>query len=271
MPTLESDFCELLGLVQSYVRQEYRAGQRLWAGEADWKQFGSEPLPVEPPPQVEVPKAQPRVALPKPQQPPPKPRQQKQQPEKTPEPKAEPKVSGVQRQKLEPIANNQNSEALSLLKTFFPTPIFRDAPPDDTQAQEIANKWQQQKAIPPITILCWHSNAPHMTLLTNIARAITLSIQQAAVVTVEKIEQESGWPAFFQTAHLKWIIAPETLVHSNPELAAMLKREGDRTFLKNTPLFLLPDLEPCLADPTHKISLWNALQKESKMVNWENS
>lgn len=219
-----------------------------------------------PPPPAAAPTTTPLRQMPVP------PQQQQQAPQKpnntvTPPPPKEP-VSQQQQNTplftLNPLGSPLSTdfkEIKQLLEKHVPGYEIIDHIPSDQAAQHINTAWQYTQATPSVLILSFHDNEKELTFLHNIARAISICLTPAEVISAHKTEQNKGWETLLKSQTLHLIISNDDGIYTLPELKKHLKehqRDG-KLFLDRVPLLLLPDLSIYLKEPKLKAALWQAI------------
>lgn len=138
---------------------------------------------------------------------------------------------------------------------------LRESIPDDQLAKRYKNAWKKEAERVPILIFSFHEDAKHLSLLKNIARAISLHYLPAKVIAAKEIEQKNDWDAQLNPLQLQLIIACDYELYLQPNLMRAYKeipRTGEH-FLNETPLLLLSDLSLYQKEPQLKSLLWRAI------------
>lgn len=151
------------------------------------------------------------------------------------------------------------------LKNFFqkafPNIAILDQIPSDEMAKKLANRWKTKNKIAPISILFLTEPPSQKALLKEIAKAIDVYFGPAKLVDAASIEKEKQWETFLSSQDLKHVIVCDYTLWQLPDLMKYYKEtpQQQKRMLKDTPLFLLPDLSLYSKDPMLKRSLWKSL------------
>lgn len=155
----------------------------------------------------------------------------------------------------------------SLLQKIAPEIPILPAPPDDTLARKKATGWKTKNQIAPLSILFFAEPPEQKRFLEAIAKALDVYFGPAHLIGAEPIEKENQWETFLSAKELKWVLLCDSSLWQLPRLLRFYKENGPSgsRSLKETPLFLLPDLSLYLKDPLLKRSLWKALCQKLAM------
>ncbi len=151
-----------------------------------------------------------------------------------------------------------------LINTKFPDLLIHEAIPDDAMARKLKNGWQKENTIPQVMILTFNQDESQISFLKNIAKAITLCLAPARVISGLKIEAEKKWDKLVEAQGVKLIIACDYAFFLQPSLKPHFKedpKQGKHS-LGSIPLLLLSDLNLYLQQPQLKPLLWQAICKE---------
>lgn len=294
MSNLKNNFSELVALTQLYLLREYNPSDKLVIDPQTHAYFrntmknsvASPKINQEVPPietqrtsytsSEKIPNVSPRVTQqpvqsnPKISAPPTVVTQQpsKPLPETIVQPvKDKPVKAQVRSFNLEPLqpteATNEWNDFKQVLNEHFPTYTINEKIPPDTRAQKIKSSWQMEQTIPPVIILSFNDQNNHLAFIKNIAKAITLNLAPARVISAITIEQENGWKELLNTPQLRLIITSDYGLYLLPGLMQHYKEvpKTAQHFLHRTPLLLLSDLSLYLKEPQLKPLLWRAIQQ----------
>lgn len=152
----------------------------------------------------------------------------------------------------------------AILQKTFPHYRLNETIPDDRLAKKLMNAWSLEQSIPPVIILAFNEKEKHLTLLKNIAKAITLRFAPARVMSGLKLEKDKQWDSLLNTADLRLIIASDYGLYLQPALMTHYREASKQAkhFLNQTPLLLLSDLDLYLKEPQLKSLLWRAICNE---------
>lgn len=155
----------------------------------------------------------------------------------------------------------QTNDFKSFFKEHFPTLTLNEQVPSDEKAKKIKNAWKKENQIPPIVILSFNDQPIHLAFLKNIARAISLHIAPASVLSAPKIELEKKWENLLTSTNLRLIIASDYGLYLLPEGMKYYQSNPLTTKhqLLKTPLLLLSDLSLYLKEPQLKPLLWRTI------------
>lgn len=157
-----------------------------------------------------------------------------------------------------------SDEFKALFEKHFPQLILKDSPLDDALARKRKEAWKIEQQLPPILLLSFNDQENQLVFLKNIARAISLHLAPACVVSAHKFEQEKSWEEALKTPHMKLIIASDYGLYMLPELMKYYKEsaKGAKHALGAVPLLLLSDLSLYIKQPQLKPLLWRAICAE---------
>lgn len=178
------------------------------------------------------------------------------------------KSAGSKEVALTPLPSSSTQrdqrEFWQLFQTQFPTTPLSEAVPADTIAKKIKDAWLNEQMIPPIIILSFHDGEKHLAFLKNIARAVSLRLAPARVISAPKIEQEKKWEAMLSSTGLRLVIASDYGLYMQPGLMKNYREvpQQAKHYLNNIPLLLLSDLSLYLKEPQLKPLLWRAICNE---------
>ncbi len=161
----------------------------------------------------------------------------------------------------EEISSFNFSAMRNLLSIVAPELAILHEIPKDDLAKKISERWKTKNKSAPISVLLFQEPAEQKALLEQIAKALDVYFGPAKIVHAEKIEKDKQWEAFLSVADLKLVIVCDYTLWQLSSLMQFYKEtpaQGTR-MLRDTPLFLLPDLSLYLKDPLLKRSLWKAL------------
>lgn len=167
---------------------------------------------------------------------------------------------------LDPLGEVEGISLTEMKKAIsqtFQEMIILEEIPCDSEAKKMQGMWKDQLVVPQVVLLSFEELPKQASLLINLAKAISICYMPAGVISAHKIEKEMGWAALFSDPALKLVIASDYAIYGLPDLMKNYK-ENSKTgehFLKEKPLFLLPDLSLYLKEPLLKASLWRALCK----------
>lgn len=147
----------------------------------------------------------------------------------------------------------------TILKKVAPSLTLSNSIPSDEKAKKIKNAWREHAKIPDIALLVTESSS--LSFLKQVAKAIELHFFPSKVIDVKLFEQNNNWDTFLNTANLKMIIAPDSVIWSCKHLMRYYHEFPNKKerYLGKIPLLLLPDPSLYIKDPSLKRSLWNLL------------
>ena len=159
---------------------------------------------------------------------------------------------------IKPTLTVPNSEITNYFTKYYPSFALVNTPKKDTKAKKIKEAYLYKNQAADVTILCFEKNEKNRLFLQNIAKAIDTYFFPCKVV--EK-NQEMNWESFLEAKNLKLIIASDYAVWQEASLRTFFREipAESKRFLKNTPLFLLPEISLYFKDPLLKRSLWKTL------------
>lgn len=149
-------------------------------------------------------------------------------------------------------------------KEHFPHYPLSDVVPKDHAARKARDAWLIKQQIQPVIILSFDEKNQSLAFLKNIAKAISLRLAPACVLSGTQLEKEQQWEKIFSTPALRLIIACDYELYLQPGLMQHYRsvQSSAKHYLKDTPLLLLSDLSLYLKKPELKLLLWNAICNE---------
>ncbi|NGX51993.1 MAG: hypothetical protein KR126chlam5_00286 [Candidatus Anoxychlamydiales bacterium] len=155
------------------------------------------------------------------------------------------------------------------IERIFPNISILDKPIDDKIAKQKSQKYKLKNISSTITILAYKEDAKFHRFLEKLSTALSVYFYPSKVVSAYLLEKENSWSDFL-TNDISLIISSDYTIFELPHLRAFYKENPSKgeKFLKDIPLFLLPDIFLYLKEPSLKKSLFNALkQKISDLKN----
>jgi hypothetical protein len=297
MNNLKERYSDLVSLTQVFIQKEYATKQTTIASPAGYAFFANRPKrqpmsraatssflkkPLQasfPDPQIPTPAPNPNEPTPPlpPITPTPEPITPSPSPAPTtpsPDPQIEPiqnKAYGISNKKgfvLEPLnpppAYQMDIDFKEVINKKYPGLPIYDAIPDDRVASKIKNTWQKENVIPPVIILTFNQDEQHTLFLKNVAKAISLRLAPARVISGLKVEAEKKWDKLIESPDIQMIIACDYGFFMQPGLKKHYREDSKqgKHFLGNKPLLLLSDLNLYLQQPQLKALLWQAICNE---------
>jgi hypothetical protein len=155
-------------------------------------------------------------------------------------------------------------EFWKLCSTLFPGWTLCETIPSDAIAQKHKNAWLNNQMMTPVIILAFHDEEKQFAFLKNIAKAISLCLAPACVVSAQRWEKENDWENILNSSHLRLIIACDYGLYLQPKLMRFYREapQQNKHFLNQIPLLLLSDLSLYLKEPQLKPLLWRAICNE---------
>jgi len=156
------------------------------------------------------------------------------------------------------------------IKKIFPNISILDKPIDDKVAKQKSQKYKFKNISSTITILAYKENEKFYRFLEKLSLALSIYFYPSKVVSAYLIEKENSWQDFL-TDDISLIISSDYTIFELPHLRAFYKENPSKgeKYIKDIPLFLLPDIFLYLKEPSLKKSLFNALKQ--KISNLKNS
>lgn len=169
-------------------------------------------------------------------------------------------IKTEKQEKKEPLFD----EMKDMLLSITPSIQIIQKIPDDTQAKKIASYWKMKKEITNIVILTFKESPKEIMFLKNLAFAIDSLYMRAKVISSTNLELSNKWDIFLSQKDLKLILACDYSIWKLKNLIKYYKESpsSKNHFLKDTPLFLLPEISVYLNEPLLKKSLWFSLLKK---------
>jgi hypothetical protein len=171
--------------------------------------------------------------------------------------------------KIENHVQETNLEEFKKIFLKISPSLIVEAIPDDKKAKQKALTWKLKSNVFPLTILAFKENEKTYKFLTQLAKALDLYFYPAKVISAYNIEKENEWEMFLSSKDLKLIISPDYIISEMPNLRKNYKEYPQKRlfFLKDVPLFILPDINIYLKEPLLKPSLFKTLKQ--KIVSLE--
>lgn len=117
-----------------------------------------------------------------------------------------------------------------------------------------------------VILLSFNNDIESLSLLKNIAQAITAHYFPAEVILVkERLANEKFEETLF-FSDLKLICACESELRLEPKLMNYYLRSEQGHFLKHIPLLLLPDIKQLINEPSLKAHLWKTLKNYFSVI-----
>jgi hypothetical protein len=156
-------------------------------------------------------------------------------------------------------ASSSLQDLWTLLPKIAPSLTLLEKIPSDIKAQKIKSRWKLPPEIPEVPLLSLHH--PALNFLHDVAVAIEKNFLSSKVLDMAVFEEKNTWDVFFQAAHLKLIVIPETMLWKCPNLARYYHEfpEKNERYLGKCPALVIFDPDLYLKDPSLKRSLWKQL------------
>ncbi|MFA5250338.1 MAG: hypothetical protein WC371_02885 [Parachlamydiales bacterium] len=137
--------------------------------------------------------------------------------------------------------------------------------PEDTKAKEIASSWKLKAKVGRITILSYGETEKELFFLKELARAVHLLFQPTKIINAASLEKENKWEAYLNQPHLKLMIISDSSLWKLKNLLTHYHENpiSHETFLKNTPLLLMPQISLYFKEPLMKKTLYETLKKKA--------
>ncbi|MFA6119273.1 MAG: hypothetical protein WCT85_03165 [Parachlamydiales bacterium] len=162
------------------------------------------------------------------------------------------------------IIEDNFNDIKNVLKKIQPNLILTDEIPDDKTAKQKAQKYKFKNISSPITILAYKENEDYYKFLEKLSIALNIYFMPTKVVSAYLIEKQNNWEAFFSENEINLIISSDYTVFELPILRKHYKENPSQQekYLKEIPLFLLPDISIYFKEPSLKLSLFKAIEKK---------
>ncbi len=153
------------------------------------------------------------------------------------------------------------------IKTTSPNTKILDIPIDDKLAKKLLIKYKLKEISYPITILAYKENEIAHKFLEKIAKAISVYFYDCRVISAYAIEKKEMWEELL-SEKVKLIITSDITISELKGLNKHYKKNPitSQQFVKNIPIFLLPDISIYLKEPTLKKSLFMTLKETFKKL-----
>lgn len=157
-----------------------------------------------------------------------------------------------------------------LMQLIEPRLKILDIIPSDQKAKEIASSWKFKAKVGKITLLAFKENPKELFFIKELAKALHLLFQPTKIINAAALEKEDKWDFYLSQPHLKLLLITDTNLwklknlvkyyHENPTTG--------ETFLKNTPVMLLPQISFYLKEPLMKKTLYENLKKKIREISF---
>jgi len=146
---------------------------------------------------------------------------------------------------------------------LFPHISMLKEPIDDKTAKQKSQKYKLKNISSSITILAYKEDEKLYRFLEKLSISLSIYFYPSKVVSAYLIEKENSWDNFLNE-DISLIISSDYTIFELKNLRSFYKENPSKNekFLKNIPLFLLPDIFLYLKEPTLKKSLFNALKQK---------
>lgn len=184
--------------------------------------------------------------------------------QKEPPPSVKPQNKTPAEKRIDPpeaIASYSFSEMKKLFSKAMPTLQILDQIPPDDLARKLSEKWKTKNQSARISILSYQEPPEQRLFLEKIALALDVYFGPAKIIDAASIEKKDAWDTFLSVEDLQLVIVCDYTLWQLNRLLQFYKETPaqEKRVLKETPLFLLPDLSLYFKDPQLKRSLWRAL------------
>jgi hypothetical protein len=161
------------------------------------------------------------------------------------------------------IIEDNFNDIKNIVSKISPNTKICDESLDDKVAKQRAQKYKLKNIAANLTILAYKENEMHYKFLEKISIALNNYFYPSKVISAYTIEKENNWDMFLSENEIFLIIASDYTIFELPYLRKHYKENpsSKEKFLKNIPLFLLPDISMYLKEPTLKISLFKTLKQ----------
>ncbi|NGX33767.1 MAG: hypothetical protein K1060chlam1_00108 [Candidatus Anoxychlamydiales bacterium] len=156
----------------------------------------------------------------------------------------------------------------------FPNISILKEPIDDKIAKQKSQKYKLKNISSTITILAYKEDEKLYRFLEKLSTSLSVYFYPSKVVSAYLIEKEDNWDDFLKS-DISLIISSDYTIFELKRLRTYYRENPSKgeKFLKDIPLFLLPDIFLYLKEPTLKASLFNALKQKIanlKIANLKN-
>lgn len=182
----------------------------------------------------------------------------------TPPPHQQEKKSLV----LEPLSTpplfSVDMSYMQFFKEHFPQCPLSSTIPSDEKAHKMRHAWKLKHQVLPVLILSFQENNQSLDFLKNVAKAISVFLAPASLLSASNFEKEAQWDEVLATPDLRLIIASDYELYLQPNLMKHYTQDKQlgKHYLKTIPLLLLSDISLYLKKPELKEVLWNAIRTE---------
>lgn len=157
------------------------------------------------------------------------------------------------------LSSQKKAEFEVFFKKNFPKYLLCDAILTDTLARNVKKKWEKPKET-LIFFFTLSSDLKTLHFFKNIAHAINVVLNPIELYVKHEIHP-SDWQKLLDFSPLFIMMTKEELLADASLLAHYHQTAASAHFLKNTPLFLLPDPYLYFKNPYLKAELWEDLTR----------
>ncbi len=138
---------------------------------------------------------------------------------------------------------------------------YLETPPSDRLAKKRAERWKAGQLAARFLVIGFDESPSHARFLQSLAAAINIHFQDAKWIDGQPLEKNDLWEELLKSSDLKQIFLSDSSLWQMTRLRRFYKETNPSgRFLKEVPLFLLPDLSLYFKDPLLKKSLWKAVE-----------
>jgi len=134
--------------------------------------------------------------------------------------------------------------------------------PDDTEAKKVLKQYAQKNKISEIILFYENEKNEEKEFLEKLAAAISSHFSECMLKNLQDLKNGKQLEDYLDSPSLKWVVIQEKTLQTNPLLWGFYKKETEQKHqLKEKNLFLIPDIEHYLKNPSLKASLWQSLKQ----------
>jgi len=174
------------------------------------------------------------------------------------------KTKKISLEEKPPIIEDNFSDIKQSFPKVFPNIKIVETILDDKIAKQKAQKYKLKNIAAGITILAYRENEKHYRFLEKLSIALNIYFYPSKVVSAYLMEKENNWDLFLSENDIFLIISSDYTIFELSNLRKYFRENPAKQekYLKDIPLFLLPDISIYLKEPTLKSSLFKALKQK---------
>jgi len=169
----------------------------------------------------------------------------------------------IQKNEKPQIIKDNFNDIKNIVSNIAPKIKITDPLSDEIAKQNI-HKYKLKNSAANITILAYRENERFYKFLEKLAVATNIYFYPTKIISAYLIEKQNSWDIFLSQDTIYLIISLDYTIFELPNLKKFYRENPTKKekFLKDIPLFLLPDLSIYLKEPTLKKTLFTTLKQK---------